>query len=81
VDTPSFRLFTRAGFRVDYAWAKRMNAVMPRLQAFKYAFMPNGEPPRHMRRFAGLCRFVFNPALVFTLSFPRKINIRLCGND
>ncbi|WP_171982188.1 helix-turn-helix domain-containing protein [Aquaspirillum sp. LM1] len=54
---------------------------MPRLQAFKYAFMPNGEAPRHMRRFAGLYHFVFNPALVFTLPFPRKINIRLCRND
>jgi putative transposase len=36
---------------------------MQRLQAFKYALMPNGEQRRKMRRFAGLCRFVFNQAL------------------
>ena len=36
---------------------------MPRLQAFKYELMPNGEQQRNMRRFAGACRFVFNKAL------------------
>lgn len=36
---------------------------MQRLQAFKYELMPNGEQQRHMRRFAGSCRFVFNKAL------------------
>ncbi len=36
---------------------------MQRLQAYKYAFMPNGEQQRQMRRFAGSCRFVFNKAL------------------
>jgi putative transposase len=36
---------------------------MQRLQAFKYALMPNGEQQRQMRRFAGSCRFVFNKAL------------------
>ena len=36
---------------------------MQRLQAFKYELMPNGEQQRHMRRFAGACRFVFNKAL------------------
>jgi putative transposase len=34
-----------------------------RLQAFKYALIPNGEQQRQMRRFAGSCRFVFNKAL------------------
>ena len=36
---------------------------MKRLQAFKYELMPNGEQQRQMRRFAGLCRVVFNEAL------------------
>ncbi|MDY7537882.1 transposase [Undibacterium sp. 5I1] len=36
---------------------------MQRLQAFKYALMPNGEQQRDMRRFAGSCRFVYNKAL------------------
>ena len=36
---------------------------MQRLQAFKYELMPNGEQQRQMRRFAGLCRVVFNEAL------------------
>ena len=36
---------------------------MQRLQAFKYELMPTGEQQRQMRRFAGLCRFVFNKAL------------------
>ena len=36
---------------------------MQRLQAFKFALMPNGEQQRGMRRFAGSCRFVFNKAL------------------
>jgi putative transposase len=36
---------------------------MQRLQAFKYELHPNGQPERHMRRFAGSCRFVFNKAL------------------
>ena len=36
---------------------------MRRLQAFKFELMPNGEQQRHMRRFAGACRFVFNKAL------------------
>src|SRR5574343_1447803 len=35
---------------------------MQRLQAFKYELMPNGEQQRQMRRFAGLCRVVFNEA-------------------
>ena len=36
---------------------------MKRLQAFKYALRPTGEQARHMRRFAGSCRVVFNEAL------------------
>jgi putative transposase len=36
---------------------------MLRLQAFKYELVPNGEQARHMRRFAGARRFVFNKAL------------------
>jgi len=36
---------------------------MQRLQAYRYALMPNGEQRRTMRRFAGSCRFVFNKAL------------------
>ncbi len=36
---------------------------MQRLQAFKYELMPDGAQQRHMRRFAGACRFVFNKAL------------------
>ncbi len=36
---------------------------MKRLQAYKYALMPNGEQQRKMRRYAGMCRFVYNKAL------------------
>jgi transposase len=36
---------------------------MQRLQAFKFALMPDGQQARQMRRFAGSCRFVFNKAL------------------
>ncbi|NJD07071.1 MAG: IS200/IS605 family element transposase accessory protein TnpB [Methylococcaceae bacterium] len=36
---------------------------MLRLQAYKYELMPDGQQERHMRRFAGSCRFVFNKAL------------------
>lgn len=36
---------------------------MQRLQAFKFALMPDGQQERQMRRFAGSCRFVFNKAL------------------
>lgn len=39
------------------------NAIMVRLQAFKYELRPNSEQQRTMRRFAGSCRFVFNQAL------------------
>jgi putative transposase len=34
-----------------------------RLQAYKYELRPNGQQARHMRRFAGSCRVVFNEAL------------------
>jgi putative transposase len=37
--------------------------TMQRLQAFKYELRPNGEQKRHMGRFAGSCRFVYNKAL------------------
>ena len=37
--------------------------TMQRLQAFKYELMPDGGQQCDMRRFAGLCRFVFNQAL------------------
>ncbi len=36
---------------------------MQRIQAFRYELMPTGDQQRHMRRFAGSCRFVFNKAL------------------
>lgn len=36
---------------------------MQRLQAFKFALMPDGQQERQMRRFVGSCRFVFNKAL------------------
>jgi putative transposase len=36
---------------------------MKRLQAFKFVLLPKGAQQRHMRRFAGSCRFVFNRAL------------------
>jgi putative transposase len=36
---------------------------MQRLQAFKFALMPNGAQVRAMRRFGGACRFVYNKAL------------------
>ena len=39
------------------------NQAMPRLQAFKYALIPNADQQRQMRRFAGSCRYVFNHAL------------------
>lgn len=39
------------------------NKRMKRLQAFKFQLTPNGQQTRHMSRFAGSCRFVFNKAL------------------
>ena len=36
---------------------------MQRLQAYKFELRPTGEQQRQMRRFSGLCRFVFNKAL------------------
>jgi putative transposase len=41
---------------------------MKRLQAFKFELKPNGAQMRHMRRFAGCCRFVFNKALALQQS-------------
>ncbi|EED7441715.1 helix-turn-helix domain-containing protein [Salmonella enterica subsp. salamae] len=35
---------------------------MKRLQAFKFQLRPDGQQERDMRRFAGVCRFVFNRA-------------------
>jgi len=34
-----------------------------RIQAYQYELMPSGDQQRHMRGFAGSCRFVFNKAL------------------
>ena len=36
---------------------------MERLQAYKFELIPTGEQARKMRRFAGVCRFVYNKAL------------------
>jgi len=36
---------------------------MKRLAAFQFQIRPNGQQERHMRRFAGSCRFVYNKAL------------------
>ena len=36
---------------------------MKRLQAYRYELIPNGDQLRDMRRFSGLCRFVYNKAL------------------
>ena len=36
---------------------------MQRLQAFKFALLPDGGQQRQMRCFAGACRFVYNQAL------------------
>jgi putative transposase len=36
---------------------------MIRLQAYKFALIPDAQQQRNMRRFAGSCRFVFNKAL------------------
>ena len=38
-------------------------APMQRLQAFKFALLPDGGQQRQMRRFAGACRFVYTQAL------------------
>lgn len=38
-------------------------APMQRLQAVKFALLPDGGQQRQMRRFAGACRFVYNQAL------------------
>ena len=40
-----------------YTWPMR------RRQAFRYQLQPNGEQQRHLLRFGGSCRFVFNRAL------------------
>jgi putative transposase len=40
-----------------------MIQAMQRLQAFKFALMPNAQQERDMRRFAGARRFVYNKAL------------------
>ena len=36
---------------------------MRRVQGYQFEAMPNGEQLRHLRRFAGSCRFVYNQAL------------------
>ena len=42
---------------------KAYDALMKRLQAYKFQIEPNGEQLRDLRRFAGSCRFVYNKAL------------------
>lgn len=48
-----------------YCLNKQPYSAMQRLQAFQFELMPTGEQQRHMRRFAGACRFVFNRALAW----------------
>ncbi|MEJ9852242.1 helix-turn-helix domain-containing protein [Escherichia coli] len=54
---------------------------MKRLQAFKFALMPDGQQERQMRRFVGSCRFVFNKALALQKERyePGREEARLCG--
>jgi len=53
------------------------NAVMLRLQAFKFELMPNGEQLRNLRQFAGSCRFVYNKALALNTDRYKKKEKRL----
>ena len=50
---------------------------MLRLQAFKFELMPNGEQVRHLRQFAGSCRFVYNKALALNIERYEKKEKRL----
>src|SRR5271156_4167210 len=50
---------------------------MLRLQAFQFQGMPNGEQLRHLRQFAGSCRFVYNKALALDLERYEKKEQRL----
>jgi putative transposase len=54
--------------RCSRAWKQSKIGGMQRLQAFKYELRPNGEQKRHMGRFAGSCRFVYNKALALQRS-------------
>jgi len=50
---------------------------MLRLQAFKFELMPNDEQVRHLRQFAGSCRFVYNKALALNIERYEKKEKRL----
>jgi putative transposase len=50
---------------------------MLRWQAFKFEGMTNGEQRRHLRQFAGSCRFVYNKALALNLERYEKKEQRL----
>jgi putative transposase len=46
---------------------------MLRRQAFQFELLPNGQETRHLRQFAGSCRFVYNKALAInTQRYERK---------
>jgi putative transposase len=50
---------------------------MLRLQAFQFELMGNGEQIRHLRQFAGSCRFVYNKALALNIERYEKKEKRL----
>jgi len=56
---------------------QKQNKTMLRLQAFKFELMPNGEQVRHLRQFAGSCRFVYNKALALNIERYEKKEKRL----
>ncbi len=58
---------TTCSYFFDISHRPSIISAMERLQAFKYALMPNGEQMRMMRRFAGSCRFIFNKALALQI--------------
>jgi putative transposase len=50
---------------------------MWRRQAFPFELMPNGQQTRHLRQFAGSCRFVYNKALAINTQRYEKKEKRL----
>ena len=49
---------------------------MLRRQAFQFELLPHGQQTRHLRQFAGSCRFVYNKALAInTQRYERKENV------
>ncbi len=50
---------------------------MLRRQSYKFEGRPNGEQLRHLRRFAGACRFVYNKALALNKERNEKKEKRL----